>query len=244
MVTPVVTKERVASELRTEREQLAAYLEALPDGAWDKDSLCEGWTIRDVMSHAIGIAADIANRRLDGIGTAEQNQRQVDERKGRSPRELLDEWSEQGALLEQGILDLDDEFWNAPYSENFTVGQALQRMVEDIWVHAHDVRLPLGDEPMAGPGLTSTLEVATREWEVRVPNLAPSVGTLDVKAGDFSSSVKGAGDVAVSLTGDPITLALVATGRIPLDKATADGRLTVTPAAPAGLAQAINIYAA
>lgn len=240
----MVTQQRIADELKTERERLTTYLEALPEGAWDKESLCEGWTIKDVMAHTIGIASDVANRRLEGVGSVEQNQRQVDERKDHSPRQLLDEWTEQGALLEQGILELDDAFWQAPYSENFNVGQALQRMVEDIWVHNHDIRLPLGEEPIDGPGRTSTLEVATREWATRLPRLAPSVGSFDVSVGDFSSSVKGAGDVAVSVTGDPITLALVSTGRIGLDEATADGRLSVTPEAPAGLADAINIYGA
>src|SRR5919106_6678210 len=107
----MVTQQRIADELRTERERLTSYLEALPEGAWDKESLCEGWTVKEVMAHAIGIAADVANRRLDGVGTAEKNQEQVDARRDRSPTELLDEWREQGALLEQGILELDDTFW-------------------------------------------------------------------------------------------------------------------------------------
>jgi uncharacterized protein (TIGR03083 family) len=238
----MVTQTRVADELKSERERLTAYLEALPEGAWDKESLCDGWTVHDVMAHAIGIASDVANRRLDGIGSPEQNQRQVDERRGRSTRELLDEWNDQGAVLEESIRVLDDEFWNAPYTENFTVGQALQRMVEDIWVHSHDIRIPLGDEPLAGPGLYSVLEVAAREWQVRLPRLAPQVGSLDVEAGDFASSVPGAGDTVVKITGEPITLALVSTGRISLDEAIGDGKLSAEPSVPAGLGDAINIY--
>ena len=238
----MVTQQRVADELKSERERLTSYLEGLPEGAWDKESLCDGWTVKDVMAHTIGIASDVANRRLEGVGSAEQNQRQVDERRGRSPKELLEEWNEQGALLEQGVLDLDDELWNGPYSENFNVGQALQRMVEDIWVHSHDIRIPLGDEPLKGPGLQSTLEVAAREWEVRVPRLAPDVESLSVDAGEFKTSVRASGDTAVKITGDPITLALVSTGRIPLSEAVADGKLSVEPSVPAGLDGAINIY--
>jgi uncharacterized protein (TIGR03083 family) len=238
----MVTQQRVADELKTERERLTAYLEALPEGAWDKESLCEGWTVKDVMAHAIGIASDVANRRLDGIGTEEKNQEQVNDRRERSPRELLDEWRDQGALLEQGILELDDEFWNAPYVENFNVGQALQRMVEDIWVHGHDIRIPLGDEQVGGPGLRSTLEVATREWAVRLPKLAPQVGSLEIDTTELSETVKGAGDVAVKVSGDPITLALVSTGRIGLGEAADAGKLSVEPSIPDGLSEAINIY--
>ncbi len=237
----MVTQQRIADELKTERERLTAYLEALPEGAWDKDSLCEGWTVKDLVAHAIGIASDVANRRLDGVGSPEQNQRQVDERKEHTPRQLLDEWKDQGKLLEDGILDLDDEFWNAPYTENFNVGQALQRMVEDIWVHSHDIRIPLGDEPIDGPGLRSTLEVAAREWHNRLPTYAPTVGTVEVQAGDFTATVKGAGKESVKVAGDPITLALMSTGRIPLDKAIADGTITVD-SNQSGLSEALNIY--
>jgi uncharacterized protein (TIGR03083 family) len=238
-----VTQQRIADELRTERERLAAYLEGLPEAAWDKESLCEGWTVKDLMAHVVGIASDVANRRLDGVGSAEQNQRQVDERKGRSPRELLDEWKTEGALLEDGVRTLDDDFWNAPYSENFNVGQALQRMVEDIWTHGQDIRIPLGDGTEAGPGTISTLEVGSRELEVRLPRLAPSVGSVAIDTGDFSSSVDGPGDIAVTITGDPVALALVSTGRIPLEDATTDGSLKIEPEIPAGLGEALNIYA-
>ena len=238
----MVTQQRIAEELKTERERLTAYLEGLPEAAWDKESLCEGWTIKEVMAHTIGIASDVANRRLDGVGTAEKNQEQVDARRDRTPQQLLDEWREQGALLEQGILELDDTFWTAPYTENFNVGQALQRMVEDIWVHGHDVRIPLGDELVGGPGLRSTLEVATREWEVRLPKLAPSVGSLQIDTAELSDTVKGAGETAVKVTGDPITLALVSTGRIALDEAVDAGKLGVEPSIPDGLSEAINIY--
>jgi uncharacterized protein (TIGR03083 family) len=238
----MVTQQRIADELRTERERLTSYLEALPEGAWDKESLCEGWTVKEVMAHAIGIAADVANRRLDGVGTAEKNQEQVDARRDRSPTELLDEWREQGALLEQGILELDDTFWTAPYTENFNVGQALQRMVEDIWVHGHDIRIPLGDELVGGPGLRSTLEVATREWQVRLPKFAPEVGSLEIDTSELSDTVKSSGSAAVKIAGDPITLALVSTGRIPLEEAASSGKLSVEPSIPGGLSEAINIY--
>jgi uncharacterized protein (TIGR03083 family) len=238
----MVTQARIADELRVERERLASYLESLPEEAWERDSLCEGWTVRELMAHVVGVASDVAHRRLEGVGTPEQNQRQVDERRGRCPRELLDEWRETGKLLEDGVLALDDELWTAPYSENFTVGQALQRMVEDIYVHGLDVRLALGDAPVEGPGLRSTLEVAEREWQGRIPRLAPDVGALHVSAGDFETTVPGPGSVEVKISGDQIALALVATGRRTLDAAVADGRLTVEPPAPAALGEAINIY--
>jgi uncharacterized protein (TIGR03083 family) len=237
-----VTQARIADELQAEREALTAYLESLPEAAWDKQSLCEGWTVKDLMAHTVGIAADVANRRLDGVGSPEANQRQVDERKDRTPRELLDEWADQGKLLEDGVRVLEDDFWNAPYTDNFNVGQALQRMVEDIWVHGQDIRIPLGDPTTTSPALVSTLEVASRDLANRLPRLAPDVGAVTIDAGDFSSAVEGPGSVDVTIKGDPVTLGLVSTGRIPLGEAVADGKLTVSPKVPDGLAAAINIY--
>lgn len=237
-----VTQQRIADELRAEREKLSAYLTALPEGAWDKQSLCDGWTIKDLMAHVVGIASDVANRRLEDVGSAPQNQRQVDERKDATPAVLLDEWAREGKLLEDGILELDDDFWNAPYTEGFNVGQALQRMVEDIWVHTQDIRVPLGEDAAPGPGLVSTLEVGSRDLGVRLPRLAPDVGTVTISAGEFSSTVEGPGRVALKITADPVALGLVSTGRISLENATRNGQLTVTPEPPAGFADAINIY--
>ena len=237
-----VTQQRIAGELRAERERLTAYLESLPESAWDEPSLCEGWTVKDLMAHTIGIAADVANRRLDGVGTPEANQRQVDERRDHTPRQLLDEWAVEGESLEAGVRALDDEFWNAPYADNFTVGGALQRMVEDIWVHGQDIRIPRGDETTAGPALISTLEVGSRDLFNRLPRLAPDVGSVTIAAGDFTSTVEGPGGTEITLSGDPVTLGLVSTGRIALRDAIEDGKVNVEPNVPDGFADAINIY--
>src|SRR2546429_6070938 len=39
--------------IRAERESLAADLAALAEDSWDKDSLCTGWSVRDVVGHMI-----------------------------------------------------------------------------------------------------------------------------------------------------------------------------------------------
>jgi uncharacterized protein (TIGR03083 family) len=42
--------------IRAERSSLADALAALPAGAWDRASLCPGWTVRDVVAHMIATA--------------------------------------------------------------------------------------------------------------------------------------------------------------------------------------------
>jgi uncharacterized protein (TIGR03083 family) len=39
--------------IKAERASLADDLAALPDASWDRDSLCNGWTVRDTVSHVI-----------------------------------------------------------------------------------------------------------------------------------------------------------------------------------------------
>jgi uncharacterized protein (TIGR03083 family) len=238
-----ITQKDVAEGIRAEREALVAYLEDLPEAAWDKPSACDGWTVRDMVAHLIGNAKDVAEQNVEGAGSPEYNQRQVDERAGRSPAELLEEWAVQGPLLEQGILALDDDFWNAPYLELGTVGEAVQRLLEDIWVHAMDIRLPLGEEATTGPGLDATFDTMARELKIRCPRLAPDVGKVAIEADGYSRSVTiGDGSGHVKVAGDPVTLALVGTGRISLERAADDSVITVEPSIPAGFADAFNIY--
>src|SRR5690348_16280785 len=98
--------------MKDERTRLVAYLESLPEAAWDKPTLCADWSVRDLVSHLIGNAADIVAQNLEGAGSPEYNQRQIDERTGRSPAELLSEWAEQGPAFEAAIEALDETFWN------------------------------------------------------------------------------------------------------------------------------------
>jgi uncharacterized protein (TIGR03083 family) len=43
--------------IRTERAAVVDGLAELPDDAWDKPSLCPGWTVRDVVGHMIATAS-------------------------------------------------------------------------------------------------------------------------------------------------------------------------------------------
>jgi uncharacterized protein (TIGR03083 family) len=230
-----ITQTQIAAAMRDERQRLVSYLESLPDAAWDKPSLCEGWRVRDVVSHLIGNAADIVAQNLEGAGSEEYNQRQIDERAGRSPAELLAEWAEQGPAFEAAIEALDDTFWNTPYLEMGTVGEALQRLVEDIWVHAQDIRVALGEAPSAGPGVDATLDVIARELPARCRRLAPGVASARIAGREVE--IGGEGE-SLEVDGDPIALALAGTGRHVPDA----GVVSIRPSAPAGFADALNVY--
>jgi uncharacterized protein (TIGR03083 family) len=46
----------VWSAIAQERATLVDALDKLPDDAWDKPSLCAGWTVRDVVAHMVSTA--------------------------------------------------------------------------------------------------------------------------------------------------------------------------------------------
>ena len=52
--------------MKAERISLTAYLRELPEAAWEKPSLCPGWSVRDVVAHLIGNVADVNTLNLDG----------------------------------------------------------------------------------------------------------------------------------------------------------------------------------
>jgi uncharacterized protein (TIGR03083 family) len=234
-----LTKTQLHAELRAERALLTAYLEALPDGAWDKESLCEGWRVRDVVAHVVGNAADISSGNTAEAGSPGYNARQVAERKDRTPAELLEEWKVAGPAFEDGILALDEAFFDADYPPFGTVGEALRRFSEDTWIHRQDIRIPLGDgvDPQ-GPGVQAVFAVALFEAATRMPTHAPGVRSVTISTDDFNETATVAPEgVDVVVSGDAATIALVATGRYGLDQ------VTVTPEVPTGFAKAFNIYA-
>lgn len=46
-------RETLWRHIHTEREALATALAGLPEEAWDHESLCPGWTVKDVAAHII-----------------------------------------------------------------------------------------------------------------------------------------------------------------------------------------------
>lgn len=46
-------RERIREMMRDERRQIRRLLERLSDDQWQAPSLCEGWTVRDVVAHLV-----------------------------------------------------------------------------------------------------------------------------------------------------------------------------------------------
>jgi uncharacterized protein (TIGR03083 family) len=241
-----VKQNEIVNGLREERETLRQYLDGLDDEAWDRDSLCEGWRVRDVVAHLAGNCADVVAGNLDDVGSTAHNQRQVDERAGRNPADLLAEWDEAAPQVEALYANIPNEMWDAELPPPLgTVGRGVLRHLEDLWVHAQDIRIPLDGEAVPGPGTRATLEIAALMLADRCFRFAPDVSSLTIEAGDFSATIECEhGSDSFVVSGGPVTIALVATGRVPLAVALDEGSMTVTPDPPNGFADAFNLYGA
>jgi uncharacterized protein (TIGR03083 family) len=166
----------VSEGLIDELTRFEELVRPLSSKQWNTPSRCAGWTVGDIARHVVGSMADVAAGRLDGLGSPEVTKREVDERAGRSPAELADECAEVTKAA-AGMLPLfDDAAWAAaaPGGYEGTLGDGVEALWYDTWLHANDIRAALGRKPVIGSGLPGgishvTFELAKRGWHGAIP---------------------------------------------------------------------------
>jgi uncharacterized protein (TIGR03083 family) len=187
--------------------EFAVLLRGLTDEEWAQPSRCDGWSTADVAAHVVGQLTDVSTLRLEGLGTPEATARQADERRGRGPGELADELDT--AIRPAGDLAaaFDDEAWDAPGPPGTpgTLGNGLESLWFDTFLHADDIRDAIGQATVTGnalpPSISHISQVLTEQgW----PAATLRLDGLD----EFP--VSGGGP---AVTGDPMTFVLVSTGR-------------------------------
>lgn len=152
------------------RRRIFDLAEALtPEEASRTVPACPDWSVRDVLAHLTGIAVDATKGQLEGVGSPEWTQRQVDERKDMSLGELLHEWEEAGKQID-GALE-------------YFPKAAASLFVGDTVTHEHDIRLPLrrpGDRDAPAIQLAVDGYVRWLGRRLKEHELAP----IAVRAGD------------------------------------------------------------
>jgi uncharacterized protein (TIGR03083 family) len=84
--------------IRTERASFVDALAALSDSAWDKPSLCTGWSVRDVVAHMIATASFtppkfFMSMAASGFQFDKMAQKKIQEvTAGRTDKDLLEEY--------------------------------------------------------------------------------------------------------------------------------------------------------
>jgi len=218
-------REDVTVGLIAELDNVEALLRSLDDADWAKPSRCAGWTVAGVASHAIGGLADVVNGRLDGLGSPEVTQREVEERAGRSPSELADEAAAVRKQAADMLAIFDDAAWEAPAPGGYdgTLGDGVEALWFDLYTHADDIRDAIGRPSQPGDGLRASAshiatELTKRKW-------GPATIALDGLP-EFSVS----GGAGHRIEGDPLSFVLAATGR--------------ADPASLGLDDSVNLYSA
>jgi uncharacterized protein (TIGR03083 family) len=187
-------KDEIIAGLDAELQDFEELLRSLNPDDLTRTSRCEGWTIGDVAAHVAGGLADALSGNLDGAGTPEYTQRQVDERRGRSAAELADEV----AMIRKGASEVlgafDEAGWNSrvPVGYDGTIGEGVEALWYDAYLHADDIR-------------ASVSHVA---FELEKRGYGPATLALE---GMPEFTVQGGGR---RIEGDPLAFVLAATGRI------------------------------
>jgi uncharacterized protein (TIGR03083 family) len=215
--------QEVRDGIAAEHTAFAALLRELDDDEWKRPSRCEGWTVADVAAHVAGSMAEIVAGELEGQGTEPVTARQVAQRRGRTNDELAEEL--EGAA--KGSADLlavfDDAAWAGPAPGDYqgSLGDAVEALWFDAYLHADDIRAAVGRPSVRASGLKASLShVATmldqRGW-------GPATLAFD---GFDEFDIGGGGK---RIDGDALAFVLAATGRA--DPSTV------------GLGPDVNIYA-
>jgi len=200
-------RSEVVPGLVTELEDFGTLMATLDAAAWATPTRCAGWAVSDVASHVVGSVADVVAGRLEGLGSPEVTAREVAERKGKSPAELLQELAEATKLAGEIAASFDDATWDlrAPGGYEGTLGQGVEAIWYDTYLHADDIRVALGVPSARGPGLRASVhhvaaELAKAGW-------GPATLAFD----GIEPVPVGAG--GPEHTGDALEFVLVATGR-------------------------------
>lgn len=168
-------------------EQAAASVPACPD-----------WSVRELLSHMIGLDADVLAGDEPDDHNAGWTQRQVDERQGRPVEDLLDEWASLAGSLQQWMRD------------NST------RPLGDVIIHEQDLRGALG-EP--GGRDTDGLHAIRDRMAGRVAAGAEGMAPIALVGEQWTWCSSGdAADAAVVLRADDFDLARAVMSRRSADQ--------------------------
>jgi len=201
-MTTLLARTDIAQGLIDEYQAFASLVDSLDAPEWAAPSRCEGFEVRDVAGHVIGLAEDVV-KGVPGSRTAEEEAASV---RGDTPAQAAARLRAVVEALEPLLAALDDTMWNGPSGvPDLTFGAGVHLLWYDAFVHADDIRAALGVPSESGPGLAASVEylageLTTRDW-------GPATLALD---GLPRHDVSGGGG---EITGDPMQFVLVATGR-------------------------------
>ncbi len=191
----------VCDGLLDELDRFEALLRDLSPQDWETPTRCEGWSVGDVARHGVGPIADVSAGRMDRLGSGDE----VRERQGRGPADLAAECADVRAQTSKLLALFDDAAWvlPAPAGYDGQLGDGVEALWYDAFLHADDIRDALGMPTVLSPGLAAAcshvqLELDKRGWTGEMPDEGAD-------AMDFVLAATGRQDPAKT-TGNPINI--------------------------------------
>jgi uncharacterized protein (TIGR03083 family) len=179
--------------------------------------------VADVAAHVIGSMADVVGGRLEGLGSPEVTAREVAERQGRSAAELTAELATVTKLAAELAGAFDDAAWAAPAPGGYdgSLGEGVEALWYDTFLHGDDIRAALGRPTERGPGVRVSV--------VHVAMMLDKAGWGPATLRFEGMEPVTVGEGGPVLGGDPMPFVLAATGR--------------GDPVPLGLDSSVNVYA-
>jgi len=159
-------------------EAISELVQPLPEADWNRRTPCPGWSVRDIVSHVIGLDCEMLGdprpihtlpRDLFHVTTDHQRymEMQVDVRRHHTAPEMT-------AELEYTIIRRNRQLRNesrdpgtkvrGPLGTELTLEQAMRRHAFDVWAHEQDLRTALGSPGnLDSPGALVARDVLLEE---------------------------------------------------------------------------------
>lgn len=133
--------------LLTERDALLPILRRTPEEAFDRPTVCDLWSVRDVIAHCATALTRVATGELHGF-TPEDNEADVDARRG--------------LPLADVIAELEKAY------ELGAASPEIHRVALGEWVHGGDIREALGEpEAYSSAGVDDALTILVQRSVTR-----------------------------------------------------------------------------
>lgn len=213
-----LTRTETVEGLEAEWASVESFLRGLRPEDMDRQTRCEGWTVRNVAAHLVGTVLDIAGGTV-GTTTGDEH---VEDRAAHTPAKLADELHHGAEIAMKILRAIDDHIWAQPSPfAGLTTRQGVEALWLESFVHEDDIRDALGMPSRAEGGLALV---------VSLHHVAEEMGrhgwTKTTLALDGVPPIR-IGPGGTPITGDPVKFLLAATGRIPAEDVGLDSKLSI-----------------